>query len=146
MLDVPQIIPVVPVDTSAPVPATEGIAKHVVCVDDNEPMLLMMERWLTRQGYRVSVYADPQVVLASVRAAPTDVDIVVTDFHMPGMSGLSLSEALTALRTDLPIVLISGYVSDELLRNASRCGVREVIYHDDSTDKLGEVLRHLLEQ
>jgi DNA-binding NarL/FixJ family response regulator len=71
---------------------------------------------------------------------------VVTDFHMPGMSGLALAEALTALRLDLPIVLSSGYVSDELLRNASRCGVREVIYKEDSTDKLGAVLRHLLEQ
>ncbi|MFT7401345.1 MAG: PAS domain S-box-containing protein [Hydrogenophaga sp.] len=146
LLDVPQSVPVAPVDTSAPVPATEGLAKHVVCVDDNEPMLLMMERWLTRQGYRVSAYADPQVALAAVRAAPTDVDIVVTDFHMPGMSGLALAEALTALRLDLPIVLSSGYVSDELLRNASRCGVREVIYKEDSTDKLGAVLRHLLEQ
>jgi PAS domain S-box-containing protein len=146
LLDVPQSVPVAPVDTSAPVSATEDIATHVVCVDDNEPMLLMMERWLTRQGYRVSAYADPQTALAAVRAAPLGVDIVVTDFNMPGMSGLALAEALTALRPDLPIVLSSGYVSDELLRNARRCGVREVIHKEDSTDKLGAVLRHLLEQ
>ena len=106
----------------------------------------MMERWLTRQGYRVSAYADPQVALAAVRAAPLGIDMVVTDYHMPGISGLALSEALTALRPDLPIVLSSGYVSDELLRNARRCGVREVIYKEDSTDKLGAVLRHLLAQ
>jgi hypothetical protein len=37
-------------------------------------------------------------------------------------------------------------VSDELLRNARRCGVREVIYKEDSTDKLAPVLRQLLEQ
>lgn len=146
LLEVPKSVPAAPVDTSAPVPATEGPAKHVVCVDDNEPMLLMMERWLTRQGYRVSAYADPQVALAAVRAAPLGIDMVVTDYHMPGISGLALSEALTALRPDLPIVLSSGYVSDELLRNARRCGVREVIYKEDSTDKLGAVLRHLLAQ
>ena len=146
LLDAPQSAPVVPVGTTAPLSATEGPAKHVVCVDDNAPMLLMMERWLTRQGYRVSAYANPQVALAAVRAAPLGADIVVTDFHMPGMSGLALAEALAALRPDLPIVLSSGYVNEELLRNARRCGVREVIYKEDSTDKLGELLQRLLEQ
>jgi len=146
LLDAPQRAPVVPLDTDAPVPATEGTAKHVVCVDDDEPMLLMVERWLTRRGYRVSAYADPQAALAAVRAAPMGVDIVVTDFNMPGMSGLALAEALTALRPDLPIVLSSGYVSDELLRNARRCGVREVIYKEDTIDKLGALLQYLLEQ
>jgi DNA-binding NarL/FixJ family response regulator len=94
----------------------------------------------------VSAYADPQVALAAVRAAPTGVDMVVTDFNMPGMSGLALAEALNALRPDLPIVLSSGYVTDELLRNASRCGVREVIYKEDTTEQLGELLQRLLAQ
>jgi CheY-like chemotaxis protein/anti-sigma regulatory factor (Ser/Thr protein kinase) len=146
LLDVPQSAPVVPVDTDTLVPATEGPAKHVICVDDNEPMLRMVERWLTRRGYRVSAYADPQVALAAVRAAPLGVDVVVSDFHMPGMSGLALAEALAALRPDLPIVLSSGYVSDELLRNARRCGVREVIYKEDTIDKLGAVLQYLLDE
>jgi CheY-like chemotaxis protein len=137
---------VVPVDTDTLVPATEAPPKHVVCVDDNEPMLPMVERWLTRRGYRVSAYADPEVALAAVRESPMGVDMVVTDFHMPGMSGLVLAEALTALRPDLPIVLSSGYVSDELLRNARRCGVREVIYKEDTIDKLGAVLQYLLEE
>jgi PAS domain S-box-containing protein len=144
LLDVPKSAPVAPVDTDTLVPATEGPAKHVVCVDDNEPMLLMVERWLTRRGYRVSAYADPEVALAAVRAAPLGVDIVVSDFHMPGMSGLALAEALTALRPDMPIVLSSGYVSEELLRNASRCGVREVIYKEDTIDQLGPLLQRLL--
>jgi hypothetical protein len=46
----------------------------------------------------------------------------------------------------MPIVLSSGYVSEELLRNARRCGVREVIYKEDTIDKLGAVLQYLLEE
>jgi CheY-like chemotaxis protein len=144
LLDVPERARVVPADAEAPLPATEGSARHVVCVDDDEPMLLMVDRWLTRRGYRVSAYANPEAALAAVREAPMDVDIVVTDFHMPGMSGLALAEALNALRPDLPIVLSSGYVTDELLRNARRCGVREVIYKEDTIDQLGPLLQRLL--
>ena len=137
---------VVAADLEAPWPATEGPAKHVMCVDDDEPMLLMMERWLQRRGYRVSAFANPEAALEAVRAAPTDVDIVVTDFNMPGLSGLALAEALTALRPDLPIVLSSGYVSEELLRDARCRGVREVIYKEDTIDQLGALLQRLLEQ
>jgi CheY-like chemotaxis protein len=105
----------------------------------------MIERWLQRKGYRVSIYADPKAALEALRAAPRSVDIVVTDFNMPGMSGLELGEALIALRPDLPIVLSSGYVSEELLRDAQRCGVREVIHKEDISDQLGPLLRRLLE-
>ena len=146
LLDVPESARVVVVDAGAPLPVAEGPPKHVVCVDDNEPMLLMVERWLTRRGYRVSAFADPQVALSAVREAPLGVDIVVTDFHMPGMSGLALAEALTAFRPNLPIVLSSGYVTEELLRNAHRCGVTEVIYKEDTIDKLGALLQRLLTQ
>jgi signal transduction histidine kinase len=136
---------VVPVVAVTPVSEAEGLVRHVVYVDDDESMRPMMERWLQRKGYRVSIYADPKAALEALRAAPRSVDIVVTDFNMPGMSGLELAEALIALRPDLPIVLSSGYVSEELLRDAQRCGVREVIHKEDISDQLGPLLRRLLE-
>ncbi|MFT7401665.1 MAG: signal transduction histidine kinase/ActR/RegA family two-component response regulator [Hydrogenophaga sp.] len=144
LIDAPTSAGVVPVEPGMPFTSTEGLARHVVCVDDDTLMLQMMERWLTRQGYRVSAYADPQVALQVLRAAPMSVDLVVTDFNMPGMSGLALSQALSALRPDLPIILSSGYMSDGLQRDAHRCGVREVIYKENTVDQLGALLQRLL--
>jgi signal transduction histidine kinase/ActR/RegA family two-component response regulator len=137
---------VAPAEPAEPLPKAEGALRHVMCVDDNEHMLHMAERWLQRQGYRVTAFADPQVALDAFLEAPMDFDIVVSDFHMPGLSGLALAERLSALRPGLPIVLSSGYVSDELLRNARRCGVCEVIYKEDTTDQLGATLQRLLGQ
>jgi PAS domain S-box-containing protein len=127
-------------------PVWEGPAKHVVYVDDHELMLHTIGPWLQRQGYRVSVYADPLAALEALRLAPMDCDIVVTDFNMPGLSGLALAEALRALRPDLPIVLSSGYASEALRRDALRCGVREVVHKEDSFEQLGAVLWRLLAQ
>ena len=132
------------VEPGAPLSAAAGPVKHVVYVDDDEAMRCMVERWLQRQGYRVSAFADPQVALAAFRAAPMGVDVVVTDFNMPGLSGLALADALRALRPDLPIVLSSGYVSDELLRDARRCGVSEVIFKENTIDQLDALLQRLL--
>ena len=144
LLDVSVSDGVVPKDPQALLPVAKDPIKHVVCVDDDEPMLLMLERWLQRRGYRVSAFADPLAALAAFRAAPKGVDIVVTDFNMPGLSGLALAEALTALRPDLPIVLSSGYVSDELLRDARRCGVSDVICKENTIDQLDALLQRLL--
>ena len=51
----------------------------------------------------------------------------MTDFNMPELSGLDVSRTLAALRPDLPVLLISGYIFDELPAQAHRVGVREVI-------------------
>ena len=74
------------------------------------------------------------------------VDVVVTDFNMPVMSGLALAEAMTSLRPGMPIVLSSGYVTQELRRDARGAGVSEVIYKEDIFDQLGALLHRLLEQ
>ena len=146
LLDPTESASVVPVDPDADLPAAQGPVKHVVCVDDDETVLLIVERWLQRQGYRVSAFSDPQVALEAFRAAPMSVDIVVTDFNMPVMSGLALAEAMTSLRPGMPIVLSSGYVTQELRRDARGAGVSEVIYKEDIFDQLGALLHRLLEQ
>lgn len=146
LLDPTESASVVPVDPDADLPAAQGPVKHVVCVDDDETVLLIVERWLQRQGYRVSAFSDPQVALEAFRAAPMSVDVVVTDFNMPVMSGLALAEAMTALRPGMPIVLSSGYVTQELRRDARGAGVSEVIYKEDTFDQLGALLHRLLEQ
>ncbi len=59
-------------------------------------------------------------------------------------SGGCHAEALSALCPDLPIILSSSYVSDGLQRDAHRCGVREVIYKENTVAQLGALLQRLL--
>jgi CheY-like chemotaxis protein len=42
------------------------------------------------------------------------VDLLVTDFNMPQMSGLEVAQAVQALRADLPVLIISGHITPEL--------------------------------
>jgi len=105
----------------------DGKGKHVLYVDDEEAIIFLMTRLLERQGYRVSGYTDPEEALAAARANPGQFDLAVTDYNMPGMSGLDVARAVRAIRADLPVLVASGFVDEELRAQAADAGVVELI-------------------
>ena len=125
--------------------AAQGRGKHILYVDDDEAMVSLMSRLLERQGYRVSAYTDVRAALAAVRAQPETFDLVVTDYNMPGMSGLEAARALREMRADLPVALASGYITDELRAAAPAAGVSELIYKANIVGELCEVVARLVD-
>jgi len=128
----------VPADTAQATDAAaiDGNGRHILYVDDEEGIILLMQRLLERQGYRVSAYTDPREALAAARANAGQFDLVVTDYNMPHMSGLELAQALREIRADLPVVLTSGYLTDELRAKAPAAGIRELIHKPNTVDEL----------
>ena len=131
--------------TTAAVAATpaNGQGKHILYIDDEEAILLLMQRLLERQGYRVSTFTSPEKALAAARADPAQFDLAVTDYNMPGMSGLNVAIALRDIRADLPVVLASGYITEELRANAPAAGISELIYKPDTVDELCEAVARI---
>lgn len=125
-------------------PAARGGGQHVLYVDDDEAMVFLVTRMLEGYGYRVSGYELATEALAAVRAAPGDFDLVVTDFNMPGLSGLDVAHELARIRPELPVVITSGYITEELRANALQAGVRHLIHKPNTVDELCEVIQRLL--
>jgi len=63
---------------------------------------------------------------------------------MPGMSGLEVATAVRSIRPDLPVVIFSGYVTEELRTDALRAGVREVISKANTVDEMCQRIQQLL--
>ena len=129
-----------------PVPAAppqHGGGKHILCVDDDESIVFLMRRLLERHGYRVSGYTDPLEALEAVRADPAQFDLVVTDYTMPGMSGLDVARALREIRADLPVALASGYITEELRAEAPAAGVIDLIYKPNTADALCDAIARI---
>ena len=105
----------------------DGQGRHVLCVDDDEVTLLMMQRLLEHHGFKVTAVDRATDAIAKIRSGAVHFDLLVTDHDMPEMSGLDLARCAHAVRPDLAVVLSSGFVSDELLSAARLCGVREVV-------------------
>ena len=128
-------------DTDAGGPlAVHSEGKRVLYVDDEESIVSLMTRLLGRRGYRVSGFTDPGEALAAVRADPAQFDLAVTDYNMPGISGLDLARTLREIRADLPVMLISGYITEELQREAPAAGVRELIFKADAVEEVCEAV------
>jgi len=118
----------------------------VLYVDDDETMVVMVERILERSGYRVSGYHDPQEAIEAVREHPDAFDFVVTDFNMPECSGLDVALELHDIKPDLPVVISSGYITDELRSEARDAGVRGLLEKQNTFQELSRLVGRILSQ
>ena len=88
-------------------PAVDGYRPIALVVDD-EPMVgELMAMALGTQGWRTLVARAAEEAAAHARNHA--IDLLVTDLHLPGMSGLDLATHLRERRADLPVVLVSGW-------------------------------------
>ena len=117
--------------------------KHILYVDDDDAIVFLMARLLARRGYRVSGHTDAHEAVAAVRAEPGRFDLAVTDYNMPGMSGLELARALREIRADLPVVVVSGYITEELRAQSPAAGARNVVFKPDTVEELCGVVARL---
>ncbi len=62
----------------------------IYVVDDSGELGEMLEVFLTRAGYSTCVFNDPLRALADLEAADPKPQLIVSDFHMPGINGLEL--------------------------------------------------------
>ena len=80
---------------------------HILLVDDEEAIVYVFKRYLERAGYRVTAAVDPNDALAIGSAG--GIDMLVTDFRMPGMTGASLIARLRELHPGLPALIVTAY-------------------------------------
>jgi PAS domain S-box-containing protein len=132
-----------PAPRQAPTP--DGAGRHVVYVDDDEVMTLMVSRLLERSGFRVTAFSQGAEALRRFETAPWDVDVVVTDLNMPGMSGLDVLREFNAIRPSLPVVIGSGNLPQELLVDAERAGVRATFNKQNTLEELPALLAGILD-
>ena len=124
----------------------EAHGEHVVYLDDDEPVMLVMVRILERAGYRCSGFLEASAALASIKDAPASVDVFITDYNMPGRSGLDVAREVASLNPDLPIAISTGLITDELRERARALGVSAVIEKENAFREIVPLVRRLLDK
>jgi two-component system, chemotaxis family, chemotaxis protein CheY len=79
----------------------------ILLVDDDPDIRSLTRTFLEHEGYSVFSSGDAERAVQIFRSVP-QIDLLVTDLYMPGRSGLELGTELKALRSELPVLLISG--------------------------------------
>ena len=131
-----------PAATATTIPRGRG--ERVLFVDDEDLLANMGEIMLGQLGYAAMSSAKPADALRRVRADPAGFDLVITDFTMPGMTGVDLAEAIHGIRPDLPIILITGYTLGLTLERLRPIGIRELLSKPQTIEALAVAIRNAL--
>ncbi len=110
-------------------PPSKGLveAPHILYIDDEEPVLRSYTYLLELRGYRVSGYLNQKEAIEAIRANPNDFALAVSDYNMPGMSGLEFAREVKKIRPDLSVAITSGYIDRSLQDGAEEVGVSALI-------------------
>ena len=117
---------------------------HILLVDDDSSLLRLMTIRLQSEGYDVTAAEDGQEALKKIQNG--GFDLVLSDLRMPGLDGLSLFEEIMAIRSDIPVILMTahGTISDAI--EATQRGVFGFLTKPVEHEKLRELLSRALQQ
>jgi CheY-like chemotaxis protein len=91
---------------------------NVLLVEDDNSMRKLIETQLTKSGFSVSAVDCAEAVPRAREKLGRPFDVVVSDVHLPGMSGIELASMLLASTPGLPVILITGDPDEALAREA----------------------------
>ena len=112
--------------------------KKILIIDDEADIRDTLEMALGFGGYEVEAVKGGQEALEVVRQR--SFDLIICDYRMPGMDGVETLEALKKLAPWVPVVLVSGFLSDENRENCISSGAFELMNKPFSLSELYSVI------
>ena len=92
----------------------KGQGQVIYVVDDEVSNLKMQSRLLRYLGYKVITFKDGIKAMEAFKKNPQGVDLLITDQTMPYITGMELMVEILKIRPDFPLILLSGYIVEEL--------------------------------
>jgi DNA-binding NtrC family response regulator len=121
-----------------------GRGETVLIVDDDPQLVLLGEEMVAVLGYEPVGFDRSSAALDAFRADPKRFDLVLTDEIMVEMTGTELARTLHAMRTDVPIVLMTGEGNPLEADRLQAAGIREVLRKPLMLNSLADCLARLM--
>ena len=106
--------------------ATDGRAVRILLAEDDEAMRTMLAFMLTVEGFDVTPCFDGLELAERLSRDRGEVDLVISDIRMPGMTGLQLLEGLSSSQDSPPMILITAFGGEDTMAKAMRLGAAAV--------------------
>jgi two-component system response regulator AtoC len=116
----------------------------IFVIDDEKEMVELLQLGLKKRGFVVVPFSNGADALAGL--TEHDVDVVVTDLNMKGMTGLELCQTLVADRPDLPVIVLTAFGSFETAVGAIRAGAYDFVTKPVEIEALAIAIRRAAER
>ncbi|MFZ5796893.1 MAG: response regulator [Thermodesulfobacteriota bacterium] len=123
-----------------------GGPERIMVIDDEELLVRLHERTLARHGYRVSTFTDCAEAMQAFMADPTAWDLIITDLNMPKTTGLDLARACLQVRSEVPVILCTGFSEEIDREQAKALGMTEMLYKPVDATILLRLVREILDR
>jgi len=123
---------------------TSDRAARILVVDDERSMRELLAIVLGREGYEVVVAENGRQALDELERRP--VDLLISDIHMPDMTGLDVLRTAKGMNPDLAGIMVTAFASTETAIEALRMGAYDYIHKPFNVDELKIVVHGALER
>jgi PAS domain S-box-containing protein len=122
-----------------------GGSERLLLVDDEEQLVDVTRGSLELLGYKVTATTSSPEALDLFSHEPQHFDLVITDYTMPKMTGIDLAEKIKMIRSDIPIILCTGF-SERINEDYTReIGIRAFLMKPVSLRGLAGLIRKVLD-
>ena len=122
-----------------------GGKEHIFFIDDEMPIVKLNRMTLEKLGYQVTTSTSSLEALEVFRAAPGMFDLVITDMAMPNMTGDTLAEKIKAIRSDVPVILCTGF-SEKINGKSESLNIDGFLMKPVDKMKMAKTIRKVLDE
>jgi len=122
----------------------DQLTPHILVVDDEEIICQQLQRLYTYGGYTVEVAHSGEAALE--RLEKRDIDLVVTDVRLPGISGVDLTVEVKKNYPDVPVIVITGHAAIDCAVEVLKSGASDFIVKPFGAEAIQESTRAALEK
>jgi two-component system cell cycle sensor histidine kinase/response regulator CckA len=133
-----------PPQDTIPESVSDGAGNTVLVVEDQAEVRKVVRRVLEKRGYRVLEASNGREALKIHEDCNGQIDLVLTDVVMPEMGGSELAAHLREIAPQLPVIYMSGYTEDEVLRRGVPGDATRLLQKPFTTNALADIVREVL--
>jgi CheY-like chemotaxis protein len=101
---------------------------RLLVVDDEAVTLKMTQMALEKMGFTVTIFNHPMRALEFYRENHQEFDLILTDKSMPHMSGIELTKKIREIDSQIPILILTGFASNEEDKIFEEIGVTKALF------------------
>src|SRR4030066_1426783 len=119
---------------------------QIIVIDDEQIMRDGCQRILSKDGWSVLTAENGKKGLEEIQGHPENIDVILLDLMMPGMSGMEVLDQVRIIDPNLLVIVITGYATVESAVEAMKKGAYDFIPKPFTPDQLRIIVRRALER